>query len=286
MGVNLGDRLIGADSHNQAGYFENPGIVDANADLLHWLDRRWTGPKGTLGIPIERLSADQKCDFEKRIREELSWLRNNTIAPFGIKDPRIARLLPLWKEILDAENIRPLFVLCVRHPLEVAKSVLHRDAIPTEQSQLLWLKHNQDAITDTNDRDVHVVIFDRWFNDLEAQAFQLKTALGTPLANDFKAIVAEIASTIQPELRHHKAHEMHYLPYIEETYALMDEMALTGSVPKRLWDLIEEIERAESLFSNWQNVIQEQVVDDRLERHTKNQKQGMLAGLLSRLSTI
>ena len=39
---------------------------------------------------------------------------------FGLKDPRMCRLMPLWFRIFDAAKIDPFFILSIRHPSEVA----------------------------------------------------------------------------------------------------------------------------------------------------------------------
>jgi hypothetical protein len=48
-------------------------------------------------------------------------------------------LLPLYLEALDNLDIEPLMILQVRPMAEVAQSLVERDGLPTELSELLWL---------------------------------------------------------------------------------------------------------------------------------------------------
>ena len=57
--------------------------------------------------------------------------------PWFIKDPRLCLTLPLWQPLLEA----PLAVHVLRHPLEVAASLLARNALPIPVGLALWETH-------------------------------------------------------------------------------------------------------------------------------------------------
>jgi hypothetical protein len=57
--------------------------------------------------------------------------------PWFIKDPRLCLTLPLWQPLLEA----PLAVHVLRHPLEVAASLLARNALPIPVGLTLWKPH-------------------------------------------------------------------------------------------------------------------------------------------------
>src|SRR3546814_6124771 len=65
---------------------------------------------------------------------------------WGVKDPRLCRLLPLWLPLLEERGIRPAVVHMVRQPLEIARSLERRDDLPRGQALLLWLRHQIEAI--------------------------------------------------------------------------------------------------------------------------------------------
>src|SRR5581483_9655837 len=64
---------------------------------------------------------------------------------WGVKDPRLCRLLPLWRPLLAGLGARPCFILAVRHPAEVAGSLLRRDGLNAGCAAILWLRHVLEA---------------------------------------------------------------------------------------------------------------------------------------------
>lgn len=283
MGVNLGDDLISADSNNRAGYFESNEIVRNNAKILHSLDRRWTGPKGTLEINLDFLDSEIKAQTRHNIKQEIRKLSNSGEV-WGIKDPRISRLLPFWHEILNDLDVRVLFILCVRHPLEVAESIARRDGLPQHQGQLLWLKHNEDAMVNSKTENMHVVIFNRWFTDFDSQVVQLNRMLNLVQQEGEGGYLERLKSFIRPELRHHSQGKSEYLPYINELYRLLVVASETGSIPPRTWDLLQEVAKSEALFSTWSNVIRDQVVDTRLAEISSRENRGLILKLLAKFT--
>ena len=70
---------------------------------------------------------------------------------FGVKDPRLCRLMPLWFPIFETLPAEPNFVLTVRHPWEVAESLARRNGLKPSKSFLLWLDHTLQAEAATAD---------------------------------------------------------------------------------------------------------------------------------------
>lgn len=62
-------------------------------------------------------------------------------ALFVVKDPRMCRLMPLWRMVLDEVGAQARFVIPIHHPFEVARSLETRDGLPLVQGYLLWLCH-------------------------------------------------------------------------------------------------------------------------------------------------
>src|SRR4029077_19950349 len=80
---------------------------------------------------------------------------------FGFKDPRVAKLLPFWKEVFGHCQLDASYVLALRHPLSVAKSLAKRDGFDAEKSYLLWLEHVIPSLSGSA-RDKRVLIdYDR-----------------------------------------------------------------------------------------------------------------------------
>ncbi len=68
---------------------------------------------------------------------------------WGFKDPRTARLLPFWQDIFKHLGIAESYVLIIRNPISVARSLKVRNQFAFEKSYLLWLEHSVEAYTHT-----------------------------------------------------------------------------------------------------------------------------------------
>ena len=66
-----------------------------------------------------------------------------------IKDPRMCRFMPLYKDALAELGITPRFVLMHRNPLAVMASLRKRNGMTPGFAGLLWLRHVLDAFAAT-----------------------------------------------------------------------------------------------------------------------------------------
>src|SRR4030095_3852003 len=81
------------------------------------------------------------------------------------KDPRTALSLPLWKEVLVQLDIETYYVICLRHPLDVAASLQRRDGFSRVKSLALWQLYNLSAFYWTHDECRWVVSYDRFLTE-------------------------------------------------------------------------------------------------------------------------
>src|ERR1700722_4417867 len=141
LGVPLGERLMRATPDNPRGYWENSDIVSAHERLMATLGWAWDDIR-SLPVGFERGEVAQAA------AHELSTLLNQDFAGiplWGLKDPRLCRLTPLWASLFAAEGVEPRYLLALRHPLDVAASLEARDGVGGVGAQMLWLGHLLDA---------------------------------------------------------------------------------------------------------------------------------------------
>lgn len=141
LGVALGEHLMPATQDNPRGYWEHADIVKVNERLMAalgwaWSDIRSLPPGFERGEPAQTAWAELTAIFDRDFAGAPLW---------GVKDPRLCRLMPLWSALLTAEQVTPRFVLVLRHPLDVAASLAARDGIGAARGLLLWLGHLLDA---------------------------------------------------------------------------------------------------------------------------------------------
>ncbi|NBW87979.1 MAG: sulfotransferase family protein, partial [Planctomycetia bacterium] len=150
MGAALPGDPMPATADNPTGYWESQGIARLNNRLLESAGTRWNDDAA---IPPAWF-ADPARD---RDRDEARRLLDDAFAAatlFALKDPRLCRLLPFWREVLSAAGIDRSAVLVLRDPLEVARSLAARQDVPefrpaaiacTNRALLLWLRYVLDA---------------------------------------------------------------------------------------------------------------------------------------------
>jgi hypothetical protein len=117
------------------------------------------------------------------------------IGPLGFKDPRTARLMPLWREVLAILGAVPRYVFCLRDPAQVARSVAARDRMAREQAEYRWLVYN--AVAGVQAAQVCVVPYEDWFTIPDRTASRLAWFAGVAPPNQ-----AQVARVVDRELRH------------------------------------------------------------------------------------
>jgi hypothetical protein len=176
LGVDFGPRLMPANPDNARGYYEHLDIVRLHDRLLLNAGTSWDDaslrPPGWLDA--EGLG---------RFREELSALlaRDFGAAPlWGIKDPRLCRLLPWWAPVWEELGSEPLFVIALRDPRQVAASLGRRDGMTLPKAYRLWLLHLLEAERESRGRQRVFLNFSEFLEDWPRAFEPLGSALGQP----------------------------------------------------------------------------------------------------------
>ena len=196
LGADLGDRLMpAADGNNDKGFFEDYDVVKLNIELMAAAGMDWhtLGELDVSRIPPERLDAFQT--------EALLMLRAKCQGRiFAMKDPRLSRLIRFWKPVFDCVGVPVKYVLSVRHPLSVARSLAKRDGMAEEKALHLWLEHVVPSLVETRDRPRVIVDYDRLLDqpitELERIAAQLSLPLDARLFEEYSA------TFLEEDLRH------------------------------------------------------------------------------------
>ncbi len=201
LGIDLGTNFLNASDDNPKGFFENNALVRVNENVLESLGSSWDDPSW---LPEGWWMREDAIGFVQRlcgiISEDLSG------SPvFGIKDPRIGRLLPLWKGVFKELSIQPCFIIPLRNPLEVARSLQRRDGFSVEKSCLLWLSYMLDA-------EVHTREYPRFllrFEDLLSRRVDVLKRIAElfNLSYPVESVSQELEKFLDPGLRHHEMKE-------------------------------------------------------------------------------
>lgn len=218
LGVSLSEDLMPATQHNAKGYFESVSIAAIHDNILRALGSGWNASTSEKPFPDSwwtlQSIAPYKAQLVALVKRELAAVPGI----WGFKDPRTARLLPLWNDIIAELGLDARFVLVVRHPLDVAQSLRKRDGMDAALAEQLWLEHTVDALIHGKGRLKAIVEYTRWFDDPVAEATYMIEALELPMPSR-ERLQQAIAALVSEELRHNKsARSACLLPYARELY--------------------------------------------------------------------
>ena len=191
--------MIPASDVNEKGHWEHEEIVRVHDGLLSSLGSCWEDEEPLPSDWLER-------KITREIGSHLIGILERDFAHnslFGVKDPRMCRLIPLWLPIFQALRVEPHFVLVVRHPWEVAESLAKRDAIEHPKSYLLWLDHIVQAESATRGHRRSFVRYEEMMDDPVATLGRLREQLRTDLRAPFE-IQTLLRQFLDPSLRHHQ----------------------------------------------------------------------------------
>lgn len=192
FGTNLGRPVAG---ENDKGFFEDLDIHRINAELLHAARASWDS---LTPIDLDRIAPAMLDVFRERATAVLREKCRTKI--FALKDPRLSRLLPFWMPVFERSGMRIFYVIAIRNPISVARSLKRRDRFSLEKSCRLWLAHMVPAIRATDGQRRVLVDYDSLIDAPIAELTRVSTCLGFALNAQRVAIYAQ--EFLDNRLRH------------------------------------------------------------------------------------
>jgi Sulfotransferase family len=176
--------LVDAAEDNPEGFWENKAIVACNDELLEATGGAWDNPPA---LPPVALDDPRVAHVAEASTAALAALADHDA--WGFKDPRTCLTAGYW---LDLEpELR--FVICVRHPVEVALSLKRRNQNSYSLGLALWERYYT-AVLDLVPGDRRIVThYDTYFVDPEAELARLCGFAGLEPASP----------RVRRDLRHH-----------------------------------------------------------------------------------
>ncbi|MGO8876407.1 MAG: glycosyltransferase, partial [Acidimicrobiales bacterium] len=222
-----GDDLLGRRRGNEQGHFESASLIEESDAVFHHLGAAWDDP------PLPKSVHAAMTELEPLVRR--------AGAAFGRafpdrgraacwKDPRSALLLPFWRAAID----RPIAaVLCVRHPLEAALSLEHRDAVALPAALALWERYLREAVSGLSGLPVLVSDYADALAEPAAWNGQVREWLASlGITADAQQSAAEPA--LDPALRHFRAD---------------GDSALVAATQQQLYEELRQLRGAHGSFS-------------------------------------
>ena len=189
LGVDLGDNLMPAsEGNNTKGFWEDVDINALNIEMLRFLKIDWH-----FVTPLQPSDVDALCNHGY-LQRAIELLQKKTAGAnvFGFKDPRVAKLLPFWKEVFTQGEMHVTYVLVIRHPLSVCNSLVKRDGFDFEKCHLLWLEHVIGSLVGTEGKPRVLVDYDIFMQTPETELPRIAKGLQRSMnAEDFKQFQLE-----------------------------------------------------------------------------------------------
>jgi hypothetical protein len=193
LGLEAPRTLMPPNEANPLGFWESDAIVRFHDRLLRQLGTSWDA---WTRVPDPPAACD--AELSRLIESEFGGA-----SQFMVKDPRMCRLVPLWRRVLAAAHIEPAVVLVTRGVADVCRSLAVRDGLPEAFSSLMWLRHVLDAERGTRGWRRTFVAYDELLVDWRTQSARIETELDVSWACSEREAGADIDGFLRSELRHH-----------------------------------------------------------------------------------
>lgn len=141
LGAQLGPRAHWKGPDNPVSFGEDLDVLAIDEQILRTMGSAWDDP-----IPMWFGPEDHPFINAAPVLVPFLESRLKEFPLFGLKEPRLCRLLPVWKHALYNIECKVSIVHAIRHPAAVAESLKKRNGLPTEQSYALWLEYNRCAL--------------------------------------------------------------------------------------------------------------------------------------------
>lgn len=227
LGVELGDNLMPAAAcNNETGFFEDLDINKLNIELLQALGSSW---HSLACIDLAGLQDLDLSALRQRAAALLTEKLQNT-SYFGLKDPRVCRLLPFWQKVFAELDLEVHYLIASRNPISVAQSLAKRDGFELEKGHLLWQEHMLNSLRLTTDCSRIVVDFDQLLAQPDKQLGRIARQFGL---------------TFDPTSAHYQQYRHEFLKdSLRHTLYSIDELEQAGeasSLSRELFRLLSRL---------------------------------------------
>jgi hypothetical protein len=199
LGVDMAD-VIGVDRGSDRGHWERWEIVEFHDRILALFNRGYFGPFHDFPLPVAWWADPRVVQIRREIVAFVE--KRMSRAPFGFKDPRTVRLMPLWHQIFLELKLAPKIVLCLRNPAQVDRSLQARDGLAPGIGEHRWLVYMMDFFRFAGAHEFCVLEYERWFDEPRANLKKLTSLLGLEWQHSEADLDLVLAEIVDPALRH------------------------------------------------------------------------------------
>ncbi|MGV8941723.1 MAG: glycosyltransferase [Lysobacter sp.] len=232
-GADIGTRILGESVGNEVGHWEDALAVELHERLFASFGTSWSD---AFGLPADWASGEDAAEARKAIQ---GYIQGNRARHglWAVKDPRLCLFSRLWVEGAANAGQSLGAILVLRHPLEVANSLMARDGIPLGRGLLLWLEYTESALQIAKDLPCVLITYNDLLNDWQACIERIRHLPGGGHLQVDDVIVRSVEEFLDCSRRHHKELDVAPLPHVvSETWIELSKLALEGRLSARTAD--------------------------------------------------
>lgn len=192
LGVAFGGKVPDRNERTLESGGESNDFVEMNDTLLDLVGKRWSN----LVLPRPETMESVFTPYQE---EALALLERgfseSTLC--GMMDPRASRLLSFWQSVFLRAGMDDCYVIALRNPVSVARSLAAEYGFKPARSYQLWLSYMLAAIRDTAGKPRIVVDYDALLADPITQLNRVGGALKLPVTETTERAVVEYADNLQ-----------------------------------------------------------------------------------------
>lgn len=200
IGVDLGSAEVLTTepvADNPKGYWEHNEITSISDAILKRYGGSWDDPP-LLPPGWETAAAidDLRHHAHQLIQDQFA-----KVQLWGWKDPRSCLTLPFWQQLLPGMR----YIICLRNPVDVARSLEHRDSLSAEKSSYLWLTYVSSALSHSEGKPRLVIFYEDLMDDCLRELHRLAEFLGKPERAKQGDVQEAVQEFIEKGLQHYRA---------------------------------------------------------------------------------
>jgi hypothetical protein len=192
-----------SDQWNARGYWELSPLVNFNERLLRETGATWNFPPNQRDdsrlVELARQPA-----YKEEALNLLASMKTESPGSWFWKDPRLSLLLPFWQKIWG--DVR--YIICVRDPLEICRSLQKRDGLSFPVSILLWQRYMLSILEWTRNAPTLAIKYSSMLQHPASECARLSRFLqGSDSLPSSVGATGEMIKAVDRELRHFKSEE-------------------------------------------------------------------------------
>ncbi len=248
-GVHLGShqQIYHADHTNEKGSWEHSELSMINRAVLSHIDQSSSSiqtaePGWEFDSTLEPFYDHAREVIQREFRGAAVW---------GWKLPEASMTIPFWRRVTPDLK----FVVCVRNPVDFAKSVAKYHGIGRNVSYNYWQYYNLIALRDTRPDERIINFYEDYFPDYQQALTKLLDYVGLSMPEPGSPQHAAILEFHSPGLKHHNTSFSDVMKtpsvpdYVKQLYQEMLDGPSDGSV-------LPSMQQASSLIPMLHQIIE------------------------------